>query len=97
MQTVGTSGALSTNASITRPPLTLLARRSAIRLEDIGDEPPIATAGIERPGALGDDPQPTVDLSYAEPDRQGGTHEAVAVEGLLCAEAVARPLRSDGE
>ena len=68
-----------------------------MRLEDIGDEPPIATAGIKRPGALGDDPRPIVDLSDAEADRRGGMYEAVAVEGLLGAYTVARPLRADGE
>ena len=52
-----------------------------MRLEDIGDEPPIATAGIKRPGALGDDPQPIVDLCDAEADHRGGTHEAVASRG----------------
>ena len=46
-----------------------------MRLEDIGDEPPIATARIKRPGALGDDPRPIVNLPDAEADRRGGTHE----------------------
>ena len=62
-----------------------------MRLEDIGDEPPIATPGIKPPGELVDGPQPMVELSDAEADRRGGTHEAVAVEGLLGAEVVARP------
>ena len=97
MQTVGTVGsavhkridtAATTHSS--RSSLSDAARGHRRRAAD-------RNGGIKRPGALGDDPQHTVDLSDTEADRRGGTHEAVAVEGLLCAEAVARPLRSDGE